>query len=228
MSRLSRVTPGVVLGVIAVVLALGGSAFAAKSYLITSKDQISPSVRKALKGNIGKTGKTGKTGPAGTVGPAGAEGKEGPRGPEGPRGEQGLQGLQGQPGAVSTQTSHFDGPNAIPANTGNFQTVVGQVPGPGSYLAIAKLSITPTGAGEVNCSLVGFQSSIAGYDVSSIKGDGIEQTITLTYPGTFTAPLAPSFAGFVLFCSTPAGTSASYQQAKISLIQTNTASYVNG
>lgn len=225
MSRLHRLTPGVVLGVIAVVLALGGSAFAAKNYLITSKDQIAPSVRKALKGNTGKTGKTGKTG---AVGPTGAEGKEGPRGPEGPRGERGLQGAQGQPGAVSIQTSHVDGPSPIPANTTNFQAVVGQIPGPGSYLAIAKLTITPAGTGEVTCALLGFQSSIGGYDVSSIEGTGIEQTMTLTYPGIFTAPLAPSFAGFTVYCSTPAGTSAMYEQAKINLIQSDTVSYING
>jgi len=206
MRRLARLTPGTVLGVAAVVLALGGSAIAAKSYVITSKGQIAPSVRKALKGNTGKIGKTGRTG------------VEGPRGPEGARGPQGA---QGEHGAVSIKTYMFDGPNSIPENTTNFQSIVGSIPGPGNYLGLAKLAITPTGPGEVSCSLFPHQSTIGGYDISSIKGDGIEQTMTLTYPGRFPGPLAPAFAGFVVLCSTPPGTSATYKFSKINLIQSD-------
>lgn len=203
MRRLARLTPGTVLGVAAVVLALGGSAIAAKSYVITSKGQIAPSVRKALKGNVGKAGKTGKEG---------ARGAEGPRGP---------QGAQGEHGAVSIKTFTFDGPNTIPENTINFQSIVAPVPGPGNYLGIAKLAITPTGPGKVTCSLFPHQSTIGGFDVSSVQGTGIQQTMTLTFPGQFPSPLAPAFAGFVVLCSTPAGTSAEYQYAKVNLIQSD-------
>lgn len=213
MRRLARLTPGTALGIAAVVLALGGSAIAAKSYVITSKGQIAPSVRKALKGNAGKTGKVGRTG------------KEGPRGSEGPRGPQGV---QGEHGAVSIKAFHFDGPNSIPANTTNFQSIVAPIPEPGNYLGIAKLAITPDGPGEVNCSLFPHQSAIGGYDISSVQGDDVEQTMTLTYPGSFQAPLAPAFAGFVVLCSTPVGTTASYKFAKINLIQSDQISIAAG
>jgi hypothetical protein len=209
MRRLARLTPGTVLGVAAVVLALGGSAIAAKSYVITSKGQIAPSVRKALKGNTGKAGKIGKTGRTGV---------EGPRGPEGSRGPQGA---QGEHGAVSIKTFTFDGPNSIPENFTNFQSIVAPIPGPGNYLGIAKLAITPDGPGKVTCSLFPHQSTIGGFDVSSIQGDDIQQTMTLTFPGRFPGPLAPAFAGFVVLCSTPAGTSAEYQYAKVNLIQSD-------
>jgi len=211
MRRLARLTPGTILGIVAVALVLSGSAFAAKSYLITSKGQIAPSVRKALKGKPGKTGR---------VGPPGRQGTTGPRGPEG------SQGPAGQDGAVAIKTSFYDGPGGIPPNTTNFQAITNVVPGPGKYLAIAKLTIAPTGSGEVTCALLGFQSSIDGFDVSSVQGTsstgpGVLQTITLTYPGEFAAPLAAGFAGFAVYCSTPAGTSASFKNAKINLIQTD-------
>jgi len=227
MRRLARLTPGTALGIAAVVLAVSGSAFAAKQYVITSKGQIAPSVRKALKGKPGKVGRTGPQGRQGAVGPAGPTGLTGSRGPEGP------QGPLGQDGAVATKTTFYNGPGGIPPSTDNFQAVINAVPGPGKYLAIAKLTITPTGSGEVNCSLLGFQSSIGGYDVSSIRGSategsGVEQTITLTYPGEFVAPLAPSFAGFAVYCSTPAATTASFKNAKINLIQTDSVSLSQG
>jgi hypothetical protein len=72
-----------VVATLALVFAMGGSAVAAKHYLISSTKQISPKVLKKLKGN---TGKTGKTGPAGSQG---AKGTEGTKGVEGPRGEPG-------------------------------------------------------------------------------------------------------------------------------------------
>ena len=61
-----------VIACIALFLALGGgTAFAAKHYLLTSTRQIKPSVRKALRGARGTTGATGITGDTGNTGPAG-------------------------------------------------------------------------------------------------------------------------------------------------------------
>jgi hypothetical protein len=134
MRRLARLTPGTVLGIAAVVLAIGGSAFAAKSYVITSKGQIAPSVRKALKA---KPGKVGPVGLQGRQGATGATGATGPRGPEGPRGSAGQDGAAGADGAVAVKTTFYDGPGGIPPSTPNFQAVVNAVPGPGKYLAIA-------------------------------------------------------------------------------------------
>jgi hypothetical protein len=64
-----------VVAYLALFLALtGGTAYAAKHYLISSTKQIKPSVRRALRGatgHTGPTGTTGATGPATTVLPSG-------------------------------------------------------------------------------------------------------------------------------------------------------------
>jgi Collagen triple helix repeat (20 copies) len=75
-----RITPSLVLSLLALFVALSGTAFAAK-YVITSTKQIKPSVRKALKGNRGPTGPRGLQGLQGPQGPAGAQGAQGPAGP---------------------------------------------------------------------------------------------------------------------------------------------------
>lgn len=78
-----------VVATMALVFAMGGSAIAAKHFLITSTGQISPKVLKALEAKIaskvkpGVAGKEGATGREGAAGKAGAEGKGGPEGKEG-------------------------------------------------------------------------------------------------------------------------------------------------
>jgi hypothetical protein len=64
-----RVAHATVIAYLALFVALaGGTAYAAKHYLITSTKQIKPSVRKALHGS---TGPTGPSGPGGATGPSG-------------------------------------------------------------------------------------------------------------------------------------------------------------
>ena len=91
--------PGVI-SVIALVLAMSTGAFAAK-YLITSTNQISPSVLKKLKG---KRGPVGPAGPAGAAqaGPVGPTGPTGPAGTAGERGATGPAGATGATGPAST------------------------------------------------------------------------------------------------------------------------------
>ncbi len=75
--------PGVI-SVIALVFAMVGGAYAAKKYVITSTNQIKPSVLKAISkpGPKGDTGAKGDNGSAGASGPAGAKGDAGsPGGP---------------------------------------------------------------------------------------------------------------------------------------------------
>ena len=71
-----RLSPSIVVSVIALAVALAGTAFAG-GYIITSTKQIKPSVKRALKGN------------------------RGPRGFAGVDGVNGAPGLQGAPGATS-------------------------------------------------------------------------------------------------------------------------------
>ena len=78
--HLSKPTPATAIVSLVLFLALGGSATAARHYLITSTRQIKPSVLKALHG---------ARGPAGPAGPSGAAGSPGPPGVQGSRGEPG-------------------------------------------------------------------------------------------------------------------------------------------
>jgi hypothetical protein len=109
-NRLRSPSPALVLAIAALVLALTGSAVAAKRYLITNTKQISPVVLKQLAKMAaaqgaaeptGVAGATGKDGAAGTPGPAGAEGAAGVAGAEGAAGKEGLAGKEGPSGPRS-------------------------------------------------------------------------------------------------------------------------------
>jgi Collagen triple helix repeat (20 copies) len=95
-----RVKYADVAATIALVLSMSGGAFAAQRYLISSSNQISPAVLRALRGHKGRNGKAGATGPQGA---AGARGLQGPTGPQGPPGEEGLQGAAGAPGVTGQE-----------------------------------------------------------------------------------------------------------------------------
>jgi hypothetical protein len=76
--RPRRPSPAVLIASLALLFALGGSAVAARHYLITSTRQIKPSVLRALHGAAGARGPSG---PAGLPGAPGAAGPQGPAGP---------------------------------------------------------------------------------------------------------------------------------------------------
>jgi hypothetical protein len=103
-----RPTPASIIAVVALFVALGGTAIAASRYIITSTSQIKPSVLKELRGHDGATGPAGATGQAGTTGQAGAQGATGlagnlgEKGATGNEGAVGKEGPQGLPGASGT------------------------------------------------------------------------------------------------------------------------------
>ena len=85
------------------VLLLGGGAWAAQRYVITSIHQITPSVVAQLKGQRGPrgyAGASGATGASGTLGPKGDNGARGATGPAGPAGATGATGPAGPAGAT--------------------------------------------------------------------------------------------------------------------------------
>jgi hypothetical protein len=93
--RLRKPTPAAVIAIVALVVALSGTAVAASHYIITSTSQIKPSVLRALHAS---TGAKGTAAVAGAQGPAGATGAQGPAGAQGIPGLTGVQGPQGVPG----------------------------------------------------------------------------------------------------------------------------------
>jgi hypothetical protein len=119
---------------LALIFAMGGTAVAAKRYLISSTGQISPKVLKKLKGATGRTGATGPAGSPGSAGPAGSAGGEGPRGPS-----NGYSAFKVSVGALSTEDTI--GSLAVPA---------------GSYIVTAKLRIINNGTerGDLACRLL--------------------------------------------------------------------------
>lgn len=82
---------------IAASFAVGGTALATSSYIVSKESQVKPSVLKALKGNVGAVGQRGEQGymgPQGLSGRIGERGSTGGEGPEGRRGERGPAGVQ--------------------------------------------------------------------------------------------------------------------------------------
>jgi hypothetical protein len=75
MDRVSRrLTPSMVVALLALFFAFGGGAYAASHYLITSTKQVSPKVLKSLRG---RAGPAGPIGPQGATGPPGKDGANG-------------------------------------------------------------------------------------------------------------------------------------------------------
>lgn len=111
-----RPSPTTIIASLALFLSLGGSAIAAGHYLITSTNQIKPSVLAKLHGVKGDAGTAGASGAMGGTGAAGATGAQGPSGPGGPQGQQGPQGTQGPSGA--TGQSGATGPNGATGQSG--------------------------------------------------------------------------------------------------------------
>jgi Collagen triple helix repeat (20 copies) len=88
-----RLTYANVTMTLALVLAMGGGALAAKHYVISSTGQISPKVLKKL---AGKRGRPGPAGPAGERGPQGPMGEKGANGVNGINGKDGSNGANGE------------------------------------------------------------------------------------------------------------------------------------
>jgi len=96
-----------IIAVLAILLALGGSAAAASRYIITSTRQIKPSVLATLRGARGRAGPRGAQGPAGSPGaqgPQGNPGQPGAKGEQGARGEKGEQGERGEAASLGALT----------------------------------------------------------------------------------------------------------------------------
>lgn len=134
-----------VVGVSAVLLALGLSSTSVAADLITGKDIKNGSIRtvdlsKEVTKKLGRTGPAGPAGPVGAqgaAGPAGAAGAAGAVGPEGPEGPAGPQGEPGDPAPETTRTSSVttSGDASAQVSVGTWQTS-----------AICRSAVPPGGA----------------------------------------------------------------------------------
>lgn len=158
---MKRLSSAHIIAIIALVLALGGSAYAANRYLITSTHQIKPSVLVQLKGNRGPRGISGVAGPTGPQGPAGANGANGANGTNGVAGERGTAGANGT-GSIVTK---------------HLESEVGALAQGASAIAEVECpaSSTPTGGGG---SVVGKLVLIADRPAKLGKGWAIEAIAT--------------------------------------------------
>jgi hypothetical protein len=154
-----RLNPSLVIAVFALVLALGGSAMAAKRYLITSTKQISP---KALQELAAATAKQEPAGSTDSPGSPGAVGPQGPRGEAGPQGERGLTGPPGPPGPPGTSIGSDAGEIGWAVIDGQGNLV--RASGPG--ITSARVPGADTGSYAVsfpsNISDCAYQATVAG------------------------------------------------------------------
>ena len=131
-----RFTPAMIVAMIALAVALSGTAVAGTTKLITGSQiangtiklaDIHSSAKTALKGQTGATGAQGPEGVKGPVGPQGAAGSKGDKGDKGDKGvtgPQGPQGEQGPPGIVNAVKARV----CVDTTTGTMTFVPGAGP----------------------------------------------------------------------------------------------------
>ena len=168
---IKKLQPTTIIAVMALFIAIGGSATAA-SNLINGKNikpgtiatkqlknksitkaKLKPATIKALKGKQGLPGEAGATGATGAQGIPGLPGVPGPIGPKGAKGDTGAKGAQGPAGIVSSEyvssisNSNLEGDGVmVPVMTDN-------VPA-GKYAVSAKVSVMAGGEGALSCRLL--------------------------------------------------------------------------
>jgi hypothetical protein len=86
-------TAGLVIAILALIVALAGTAVAAKRVFTKQQEKQIVKIAKKYAGKPGAPGATGPQGSAGPKGDTGATGPEGKEGPEGPQGEPGETGF---------------------------------------------------------------------------------------------------------------------------------------
>jgi hypothetical protein len=156
-----RISPGSVLALIAVFVALGGVSYAAvtingkniqnnsipgkklKNGAVTNKKVKANSLRANRLTVAARASLRGARGPQGPAGLPGAQGPQGPQGQQGPQGPQGPQGQQGPQGPAGTALAYAQvndsGPAFVAARTSGFSAVTR--PAGGLYCLAPNLAV---------------------------------------------------------------------------------------
>ena len=170
---LKQFSPTTFIAVLALFIAIGGTATAAsglingknikkgtvatkqlKNKSITKK-KLKPATFKALKGKNGATGATGATGAPGAPGAKGLPGLPGTPGPIGPKGVTGAKGAtgpKGPAGIVSAQYVDDAGNSNLDSDGVMVPVLTDNVPA-GKYAVTAKVSVMAGGDGALSCRL---------------------------------------------------------------------------
>lgn len=207
-----RPRPATIVAAIALLVALGGTSYAAADALLPTNSVGSAQVvNKSLKRVDIRPGVRGNRGPRGLRGFTGARGATGAAGPTGSAGPNGTAGAAGPVGPSDAFARFLNGPIAIPAGVTSLTTL--SIPTAGRYVVWAKMFVsTAAGVPLVNCQLV--------------AGGNLDQTLLGVFAG-FTRTLSLNVvnefaaAGSVdLRCSASAAANANF--IKISAVKVNT------
>ena len=163
----------------ALVFAMGGGAYAASKFLVTSTKQIKPSVLRQLQGRAGAKGAQGPAGPQGPAGAAGVKGEAGVAGALGKEGAAGKNGENGKEGSPWTAGGTLPSGKTLMGEWGFFQSVAsGGAWGKGVSFALP-LKEAPA-VHYIN---------VSGKEVGVAAGKATETTPTQC-PGSTSAPTA--------------------------------------
>jgi hypothetical protein len=176
---MSRLSPALAVAVLALVVALGGTAVAAKKYVITKTTQISPKVLAQLR-------KAGPPGPAGLPGPAGRDGAAGATGAAGASGTSNVVSLT-RPAALGLPGTG-DGATAA---------TLSALPS-GGWLVVGSADARTAGGGgdtDVTCALVGPGGEQPGATVTVPDGRRTQLTTSAAWTLASATDLALSCRG---------------------------------
>ena len=203
-----RPSPSMIVALIALFAALGGTA-AATRYLIRSPKQLRPGViterllAHSVRVKLARVGNTGNTGPAGPVGPKGAKGDRGDTGPQGPVGP-----------SAGYSTNGVGGFNFATGDQ-NLVATLG-VPA-GSYVVTATADVDNHGsnAPDVTCRTETTDTSPALVQTVTVTAAvGAEVTLPMTGTATLSAD-----GGFRVMCTQPASSNLHLTNAHLTAVR---------
>jgi hypothetical protein len=198
---LVRQSPSLIVAMLALFVAMGGTAIAAGNALITGKQIANSSITGTDVKNKSLTAKDFKgsvRGARGARGPAGPQGAQGAQGPQGGQGPQGAQGPTGPSDGFYTATATGQAISTVGVTTVESLTLP-----PGNYLLWARANLQTNG-NNVRCHVA---PSGTGADAIDHTAAGYEGTLSFS-----DAVSLPSGGTVTFSCTAFVATSTAYQR----------------